>query len=90
MTKSVQARLFTLSKPWFKEYDSSTVNWFMDKLHYDHIILEYASKLQSTANANYVVICPLCSHLSSIAVKIFYLLLLYYNAKCCEFIYVTK
>ena len=33
----------------------------MDKLHYDHIILEYASKLQSTA-----------------------------NAKCREFIYVTK
>ena len=25
----------------------------MDKLHYDHIILEYASKLQSTANAQW-------------------------------------
>ena len=48
----MQTNKFTLSKQWFRDYDFSNMKRLKDKLYYDHILLEYAWKLQSTAIVN--------------------------------------
>ena len=50
--KSVHVREIILPKPWFRDCDLSNMNRHKDKLYYKHIIFDYASNLQLTANAN--------------------------------------